>query len=107
MVNMEETCFEIISNVGSAKSCYIEAIGLAKKGDFEAAHAKIDEGKKLFAAGHHAHADLIAQEMSGEEVPTSMLLIHTEDQLMNADTAQIYAVEFIELYEKLNAHNLL
>lgn len=107
MVDIEEICFEIITNVGGAKSSFVEAIGLAKQGEFEQADAKIKEGKALFAEGHHAHADLIAQEMSGEAVPTSMLLIHTEDQLMNADTAHIYAVEFIELYKKLDEHSLL
>ncbi|MGN0454946.1 MAG: PTS lactose/cellobiose transporter subunit IIA [Ruminococcus sp.] len=107
MVNIEEICFEIITNVGSAKSCFIEAIGLAKQGKFDEAHAQIKDGEKFFADGHHFHADLIAQEMSGDPVPTSMLLMHTEDQLMNADTAHIYALEFIELYEKLAAHNIL
>lgn len=107
MIDIQEICFEIITNVGSAKSCFVEAIGLAKQGKLDEARAQIAEGEKYFAEGHHAHADLIAQEMSGESVPMPMLLMHTEDQLMHADTAHIYAVEFIDLYEKLSEHNLL
>lgn len=37
---------------------------------------------------------------------TLSLLLHAEDQLMSTETARIYALEFIELYEKLHAHGL-
>lgn len=36
---LEMICFKIISNVGSARSSYIEAIQKAKKGDFDGARA--------------------------------------------------------------------
>jgi len=35
MEGLELACFEIISNVGTAKSCYINAIHKAKEGDYE------------------------------------------------------------------------
>ena len=34
---LEMTCFQIISNVGAARSSYIEGIQKAKAGDFEGA----------------------------------------------------------------------
>lgn len=105
-MDMESICFEIITYVGSAKSAFVESIGLAKQGDYAAARAKIGEGDEYFAEGHHAHADLIAQEADGDPVTLSLLLLHAEDQLMSAETARIYALEFIELYEKLHAHGL-
>lgn len=105
-MDMETVCFEIITCVGSAKSVFVEAIGLAKQGDCAAARAKITEGDGYFTEGHYAHADLIAQEADGNSVALSLLLIHAEDQLMSAETARIYAMEFIELYEKLHAHGL-
>ena len=37
MEGLELACFEIISNVGTAKSCYINAIHKAKEGDYEEA----------------------------------------------------------------------
>lgn len=106
-MDMEAICFQIITCVGSAKSAYVEAIGLAKKGEIEAARDKIKGGDEFFLEGHHVHADLIGQEASGNPVPTSILLIHAEDQLMSAETAKIYAVEFIDLYEKLFAKGLI
>ncbi|MGM9676451.1 MAG: PTS lactose/cellobiose transporter subunit IIA [Butyricicoccus sp.] len=106
-MDMESICFQIITSVGSAKSCFIEAIGLAKKGEFEGARRQIADGDQFFLEGHHAHADLIAQEADGNPVQMSLILTHAEDQLMSAETARIYALEFIELYEKLSAKGLL
>ncbi|MGN1013743.1 MAG: PTS lactose/cellobiose transporter subunit IIA [Butyricicoccus sp.] len=106
-MDMETICFQIITNVGSAKSCFIEAIGLAKEGKFDEAREHIADGDQFFLEGHHAHADLIAQEAGGDPVQMSLILTHAEDQLMSAETARIYALEFIELYEKLHAKDLL
>lgn len=102
-MDMEAVAFEIITCVGSAKSSFIEAIQRAKQGKFEQAAACIKQGDAHFAEGHHAHADLIAQEADGQPVNLCLLLMHAEDQLMSAETARIYALEFIELYQKLHA----
>ncbi|MFI3227773.1 MAG: PTS lactose/cellobiose transporter subunit IIA [Clostridia bacterium] len=101
MEDLEMTCFEIITNVGSARSFYIEAIALAKQGKFDEADAAIKEGEEAFKAGHHAHVGLIQKEASGEPVQVSLILLHAEDQLMSAEGFKIVAVEFIELYKKL------
>lgn len=103
MENMELICFQIIAASGSAKSMYVEAIQEAKKGNFEEAKGIIQEGQKLFLEAHKAHAGLIQKEASGEKVEFSLLLMHSEDQLMNTETTKLMALEMIELYEKLNA----
>lgn len=101
MEEMALVAFQIISNVGAARSSYIEAIHEAKKGDFEAAEKLIAEGKEMFVLGHHAHADLISKEAGGESVEISLLLLHAEDQLMSAESFGILAEEFIEVYKKI------
>lgn len=68
-MDMESICFQIITCVGSAKSCYVESIGLAKKGEIEKAREQIAEGDQFFLEGHHVHAELIGQEASGNPVP--------------------------------------
>jgi len=103
MENMELICFQIIAASGSAKSMYVEAIQEAKKGNFEKAKEFTQEGQKLFLEAHKAHAGLIQKEASGEKVEFSLLLMHSEDQLMNTETTKLMALEMIELYEKLNA----
>lgn len=101
MNEMELILFNIIANVGSARSSFIEAISFAKEQDFKQARDKIIEGEEAFVEGHKAHMQLVSKEAAGEKVEFSLLLIHAEDQLMNAETFKILAKEFIDLYEKL------
>jgi len=98
MEGMELISFQIIAAVGTAKSMYIEAIQAAKIGNFDEADQLIEEGAKVFLEGHKAHASLIQKEASGEKLEFSLLLMHAEDQLMNAETTKIMATEIIDLY---------
>lgn len=100
---MELHCFQIISSVGSARSCYIEAIQHAKVAHFHEAQQAMKQGLELFHEGHCAHAKLIQQEASGNTCDFSLLLVHAEDQLMSAEAFGILAQEFIDLYEIIKA----
>ena len=95
-------CFQIITAVGNARSCYIEAIQEAKKCNFDGAWELIREGEKSFIEGHHAHVALIQKEAAGERSEINLLLIHAEDQLMSAETFRIIAEELIAVHEKIN-----
>ena len=75
---LEMICFKIISNVGGARSSYIEAIQKAKQGDFEGARECIKAGQEMFLVGHEAHFELIQKEAQGEQVGGSMILVHAE-----------------------------
>ena len=100
-MNMEEICFQIISNVGAARSNYIEAISCAKKGQLEKAHSLVEEGEEFYKQAHHVHGDLVAKDAGDNKVDLSLILMHAEDQLMSTETTKIYACEFIDLYERL------
>ena len=96
-------CFQIISAVGTARSIFIEAIHEAKEGNIESARAMVEEGSNVFTNGHHSHMELIQKEASGEKTEINLLLLHTEDMLMSAESFRILAIEFIDLYEKMYA----
>lgn len=98
---LEMICFKIISNVGGARSSYIEAIQKAKQGDFMGAGECIKSGHEMFLAGHEAHFELIQKEAQGELVGNSLILIHAEDQLMSAESFKIIAEEMIASYERI------
>ncbi|MTD38904.1 PTS lactose/cellobiose transporter subunit IIA [Erwinia sp. CPCC 100877] len=102
MEGIELISFQIISNVGMARSSYIEAIQLAKENKMKEAWLKIKDGEKYFNEGHHAHSDLIQKEASGEKTEYSLILMHAEDQLMSTEGFRIIAEEFIGVYEKIN-----
>ena len=46
--SMVMVCMQIITNTGSAKSSYIEAIQKAKKGDLGGAEISMNEGDDLY-----------------------------------------------------------
>lgn len=98
---MAMVCFELISAVGSARSCYVEAIHQAQEGCFDEALESVKKGRELFSQGHHIHADLLQKDASGEGMAFSLLLLHSEDQLMSAETFGIMAEEFIAVYRKI------
>lgn len=105
MERLELISFQIISAVGTARSCYIEAIHEAKVGHYAEARDLIKQGQAFFIEGHHAHASLIQQEASGKHIEFQMLFMHAEDQLMSAEAFSILAEEFIDVYETIERRN--
>lgn len=101
MDEMELIAFEIISNVGTARSLAIEAIRDARKCDYAGAEAKLAEADEFLLNGHHAHASLIQKEAAGEKVQISLIIMHAEDQLMSAETMKHLATEMIEMHKDL------
>ena len=95
-----ELSFQIISNVGMAKSLAMEALYAAKEGNFEVVEEKLSESKKFYVEGHKMHASLIQKEASGEKLEFSLMLMHAEDQLMNVDTITLLVTEMIEMYKR-------
>ncbi|MDE7310960.1 MAG: PTS lactose/cellobiose transporter subunit IIA [Eubacterium sp.] len=98
--DFEMVCVQIITNSGSAKSSYIEAIQKAKEGAADEAQRLMEEGDQFYLEAHEAHASLLTQEASGEKVAFSLILVHAEDQMASTEMAKVLAREFIELYHK-------
>lgn len=101
MVNIEKisaSAMGVITYSGMAKSCYMEALALAKEGKFDEADKKLEEGAEHFVEAHNGHMDVLQEEVNTEEPQISLLMTHAEDQLMAAETLKIVIVELIELY---------
>ena len=106
MEGMELIAFEIISNVGTAKSLVVEALRDARQGKFDEAEEKLEEASKYFVNGHHAHASLIQKEAAGDKVDFSLIIMHAEDQMMSAETIKLLVEEMIEMYTDLKREKL-
>lgn len=98
---MEMICFQIISCVGTAKSCYVNSIAKAEEGDFEAAEELIKQGDEAYAGGHDVHMQLLTSEANGERKSTPLLLLHAEDQMASAETCKLMAQNFAKVYREL------
>ncbi|MBR5913694.1 MAG: PTS lactose/cellobiose transporter subunit IIA [Selenomonadaceae bacterium] len=99
--DLEMAAMRIISNVGTARSNYIEAIHEAKQGHYLEAEKLIEEGDEIFAEGHDAHLKLLQQEAEGQSV-VMLLILHAEDQLMSAEGFKIIANELIDVYKRFD-----
>lgn len=94
------TCVQMISNSGSAKSCYIEALQKAKAGEMKEAERLMQEGDDFYAQAHEVHGSLLQKEASGEKVEFALILMHAEDQMASTELAKVLSRELIELYAK-------
>ena len=95
MNELQMTCFEIISYVGTAKSMYINAVQKAKEGDFDAAEELIKQGDEAYNGGHDVHMGLLKKEANGER--------NGEDQMAGTETMRVMATELIEIHKQLQA----
>ena len=84
----------LIANGGNAKSLAFEAIRLAKKGDIEGAREKLKESDK-------SQTNMLTKEAQGDHMHVTLLVVHSQDHLMNAITFRDLAGEMVDLYEKL------
>ena len=101
MEGMELIAFEIISNVGTAKSLVVEALREVRSGNYANGEERLAEAAKYLTEGHHAHASLIQKEAAGDKVDFSLIIMHAEDQMMSTETIKLLAEEMIEMYKVL------
>lgn len=102
MEELQSIAFEIITIIGEAKSHYMNAIALAKDNKIEEANETIKKGNKVLAEAHTKHFDCIQKEANGEQLPFSILFMHSEDQLLSTEIMRDMAVQLITVYEEMN-----
>lgn len=95
--------FGLITSSGNAKSHALEAIQLAKAGNFKAARQSISAAEDALGEAHKTQTGLIQSEARGDKTELSILLVHAQDHLMNAILMKDLAIEFIELYERMES----
>ncbi len=98
-----ETIMGLIVNGGNAKSSAFEAIKAAKEGDFETADAKLKEADNFLTEAHNSQTSMLTAEAQGEHTHVSLLLVHSQDHIMNAITFRDLAGEVVDVYRRLAA----
>ncbi len=101
-MKLEEQIMQIILHSGNAKSYAVEAIQAAKENQQEEAKELINQANQELIEAHHVQTSLIQGEVRGEKIEISLLLIHAQDHLMNSITFKDLAIEFVDVYAKVN-----
>lgn len=99
---MQMIAFQIIAQVGEAKSMYMEAINLAKQKKFDECKDMFKQADESYAKAHAFHFDVVQIEAAGEQLPFSIMFMHAEDQLLTTEVIKLMALEIVELREMIN-----
>ena len=91
----------LVVNSGEARSIAMEAIELARQGQFKEATAKIAQARETINAAHNFQTELVQKEINNDPVPMSLLMCHGQDHLMTAMVVIDLAEKFIEVYQKM------
>lgn len=97
-----QAAFEIIANVGGAKSLYLEAVEAAKEGKFDEAQDFVKQADDAFLTAHNVHLKLLQVTAQGDGPDMNLILLHAEDQMMGTEIIRIMANDFIDVYRRIN-----
>lgn len=95
----------LIINAGNAKSEAMEAIQLAKKGEFQKAQEKLELANEELISAHHSQTSLLTEEANGNAIEINLLTIHSQDHLMTSIAFNDLAKEFVAVYQRLADEN--
>lgn len=98
----ESCCLELITHAGCGRAEAFAALSAAKKADYAAAAASLQAADAELRQAHTAQTRLLAGEAQGVGMTPSLLLVHAQDQLMNAMSERTLIAELIELYQRLD-----
>ena len=99
----EKTLFNIILHAGNARSKALEAAEAAAAGDFDAAETALSEADTEQADAHKTHSRVIQMEAGGQQVPFSVLLIHSMDLLLLSWAEIDHTRQLLGLYKRIAA----
>lgn len=100
--DLDMISFEIIADAGDARRFAAKAWTTALDGEFEQARSLLEDSRAAFEKAHRKQTDLLFSEMNGSNKKVSILLLHSQDQLMNAQTVLELVKDMIDMLEKQN-----
>lgn len=99
MINYEQVSMDIIINAGVAKSNAMFAIRKIKEKNWKEVEQLLLEGKNALTKALQTHFEIIQKESQGQKLEFKLLLMHAEDQLMNAQTCLDLVEELMLLFK--------
>ncbi|SHK70986.1 PTS system, cellobiose-specific IIA component [Clostridium cavendishii DSM 21758] len=100
---MEQEIFEIIAHAGDSRGYTFEALREARKNNFKEAEGLLVKAKEELTLAHNTQTKLIQAEINGEDIKISLLMVHAQDQLMDAISENTLVEEMIEMYRIIHS----
>jgi cellobiose PTS system EIIA component len=100
---IQKIAMTVIMNSGDARSSAMEAIQLARKGEYDVALEKNQKAKEAIVLAHKAQTELLQKEANGDQLEFSLLLTHSQDHLMSTMVIIDLADEILEIWKKISS----
>ena len=94
--------FEIVAYSGDARSTLLELLKEMRAGNFDNVEEKLKDADANINLAHQSQTTILQQEARGEDMEMGFIFIHGQDHLMTTMTLRELALEFLEVYKKLN-----
>ncbi|MGL9730200.1 PTS lactose/cellobiose transporter subunit IIA [Enterococcus sp. DIV0756] len=91
----------LIMNAGNAKSEAVAALAAAKENNFAEAEARMKAANEALVEAHNTQTSLLTAEASGNNSEVTLLMVHSQDHLMNAISYLGLTQELIDVYKRL------
>lgn len=102
-MNREEVAmigFEIVAYAGDARSKLLDALNLAKDGQFDQVDALIEQAGEYIQQAHAAQTSMLTKEAQGEDVEIGFIMIHGQDHLMTTILLKDLIEHLINIYRQ-------
>ena len=100
--DLQVIAFEIILHSGDARALVHEGLDLMRNGKFDEASKKLDEANEKLLEAHKSQTNLLQNYANGDEIVLEVIMVHAQDHLMTTMTLRELALEFLEVYKKIN-----
>lgn len=91
----------LIMNAGNAKGEAIAALAAAKENHFLEAESRMKAANDALVEAHNTQTSLLTAEASGNNSEVTLLMVHSQDHLMNAISYLGLTQELIDVYKRL------
>ncbi|WP_261764010.1 PTS lactose/cellobiose transporter subunit IIA, partial [Marinococcus halophilus] len=98
----EQDIFEIISNAGDAKSLAYESLEMVENKDYKEADENLQLADDQLKRAHNTQTRLIQNEINGDKVTMSLLMVHAQDHLMGAESEITLIKHLISLQKQIH-----
>jgi PTS system cellobiose-specific IIA component len=103
MMDLESTVMELIINAGESKSCAMQALMSAKKGEWDQVDDLLAQSTEAAKRAHRVQTELIGMDEGEGKVPVNLIMVHAQDHIMTSMLAREMIEELIEIHRKLQA----
>ncbi|MDV7105774.1 PTS lactose/cellobiose transporter subunit IIA [Vibrio sp. TH_r3] len=100
-MDLESTVMELIINAGESKSCAMQALTSAKKGQWEEVDDLLAQSTAASKRAHSVQTELIGLDEGEGKVPVNLIMVHAQDHIMTSMLARELIEELIYIHRTM------